>query len=65
MGYGAYPDECVALASENCDLCLAGNHDLGVLERIDIADFSAHAAEAARWTREHASARAPSTSSAA
>ena len=54
VGYGAHPNECVELASERCDLCLAGNHDLGVLGRIDIADFSAHAAEAARWTREHA-----------
>lgn len=56
VGYGASPNECVELASERCDLCLAGNHDLGVLDRIDIADFSPHAAEAARWTREHASA---------
>jgi len=56
VGYGADPNDCVALASDRCDLCLAGNHDLGVLDRIDIADFSPHAAEAARWTREHASA---------
>lgn len=52
VGYGAQPDECVALAAERCDLCLAGNHDLGVLDRIDIADFSPAAAAAARWTRE-------------
>ena len=56
VGYGASPNECVELAAERCDLCLAGNHDLGVLERIDIADFSPHAAEAARWTRDQASA---------
>lgn len=56
VGYGAHPDECVALAAERCDLCLAGNHDLGVLDKIDIADFSPHAAEAARWTRERAAA---------
>ena len=53
VGYGAFPDECVEMAAENCHICLAGNHDLGVLGRIDIADFSAHAAEAARWTRNH------------
>ena len=56
VGYGAHPDECVELAAERCDLCLAGNHDLGVLDKIDIADFSPHAAEAARWTRERADA---------
>ena len=54
VGYGANPDECVELAAERCDLCLAGNHDLGVLDRIDIADFSPPAAAAALWTREQA-----------
>jgi predicted phosphodiesterase len=54
VGYGAQPDECVELAAERCDLCLAGNHDLGVLDRIDIADFSPPAALAALWTRERA-----------
>jgi len=55
VGYGAQPDECVQLAAGRCDLCLAGNHDLGVLDRIDIGDFSPTAAKAALWTREHAS----------
>jgi diadenosine tetraphosphatase ApaH/serine/threonine PP2A family protein phosphatase len=54
VGYGAQPDECVRLASERSDICLAGNHDLGVLGQIDISDFSPQAAQAARWTREHA-----------
>ena len=56
VGYGAQPDECVELAAARCDLCLAGNHDLGVLDRIDIADFSPPAAAAALWTRERAGA---------
>jgi diadenosine tetraphosphatase ApaH/serine/threonine PP2A family protein phosphatase len=54
VGYGAQPDQCVRLVSERSDVCLAGNHDLGVLDHIDISDFSPHAALAARWTREHA-----------
>ena len=53
VGYGAKPDECVELAVERCDLCLAGNHDLGVLDRISIGDFSPTAAKAALWTREN------------
>ena len=57
VGYGAQPDECVELAAERCHVCLAGNHDLGVLDRIDIADFSPHAAEAALWTRRHAASQ--------
>ncbi|MGI8585379.1 MAG: metallophosphoesterase family protein [Thermoleophilaceae bacterium] len=52
VGYGAQPDECVARAADACDLCLVGNHDLVVLDRIDIATFSQGAAEAARWTRD-------------
>ena len=53
VGYGAQPDECVALASSECELCLVGNHDLVVLGELEIADFSANAATAAEWTREH------------
>jgi diadenosine tetraphosphatase ApaH/serine/threonine PP2A family protein phosphatase len=56
VGYGAQPDGCVALARERCDLTLAGNHDLVVTGAIDIGDFSASAAAAARWTRDHISA---------
>ena len=52
VGYGAEPNECAAAAAERFDLCLAGNHDLGVLGEIDIASFSPAAAEAAEWTRE-------------
>lgn len=55
VGYGASPDECVALAQEECDLVLGGNHDLAVAGRIELSDFSPAAAEAARWTRDNAS----------
>jgi predicted phosphodiesterase len=53
VGYGAQPDECVELARESCQLCLAGNHDLVVIDKLPIAEFSAAAAAAAEWTREH------------
>jgi predicted phosphodiesterase len=53
VGYGAQPDECVALAQQACDACLVGNHDLAVLGKLDISDFSEGAATAARWTRAH------------
>ncbi|MBA3370008.1 MAG: metallophosphoesterase family protein [Thermoleophilaceae bacterium] len=51
VGYGAQPDACVALAEERCHLCLIGNHDLAVLGKLDIRDFSGLAAAAAEWTR--------------
>jgi len=52
VGYGAQPDDCVALARERCNLSLAGNHDLVVTGEIPISDFSRDAAAAARWTQE-------------
>ena len=58
VGYGAQPNECVARAREHCDLSLVGNHDLVVLDRLDISTFSAGAAAAARWTRERLGAEA-------
>jgi predicted phosphodiesterase len=58
VGYGAQPNECVDLASRSVDLCLIGNHDLVVIDRLDINDFSANAADAARWTKEHLGADA-------
>jgi diadenosine tetraphosphatase ApaH/serine/threonine PP2A family protein phosphatase len=53
VGYGAQPDECVALAKEACDLVLIGNHDLVAIEKLSVSDFSANAATAAVWTRDH------------
>jgi predicted phosphodiesterase len=50
VGYGADPDACVALAEANCAVCLAGNHDLAVVESLSLEDFSRGAALAAQWT---------------
>ena len=51
VGYGPKPAECCRLVEEVAVVCLAGNHDLGVLGDVDIADFSPDAATAAVWTR--------------
>ena len=53
VGYGGQPDECVALAKETCDLTLIGNHDLVAIRKLNVSDFSANAATAAVWTRDH------------
>ena len=50
VGYGPRPNRCCSLVSTRADLCLAGNHDLVVLGRLDVADFSYEAAVSARWT---------------
>jgi diadenosine tetraphosphatase ApaH/serine/threonine PP2A family protein phosphatase len=52
VGYGAEPDACVALAEKHCSICLAGNHDLGVVGVLSLEDFSRGARIAAEWTRE-------------
>lgn len=52
VGYGPRPNECCALVAGRADLCLIGNHDLGVLGRLDLAEFSPDAAASARWTRD-------------
>jgi predicted phosphodiesterase len=52
VGYGADPDACVDLAREHAAVCLAGNHDLGVIGAIPLEQFSRGAALAATWTRE-------------
>ncbi len=52
VGYGAQPDQCVELAREECDLCLAGNHDLAVVDVLSLDEFSRGARIAAEWTRD-------------
>ena len=52
VGYGPRPNRYCAVARERSDLCLVGNHDLGVLGRLDLAEFSYDAAVAAHWTRK-------------
>ena len=51
VGYGPRPNECVALVRERASLCLAGNHDLAVLGRLELEVFADEAGVAAAWTR--------------
>jgi diadenosine tetraphosphatase ApaH/serine/threonine PP2A family protein phosphatase len=50
VGYGPRPNRCCTLVADRADVCLIGNHDLGVLGRLDLEDFSYDAAASARWT---------------
>src|SRR5690349_17528723 len=52
VGYGGDPDASVALARRHCTVCLAGNHDLAVVDVLSLDEFSRGAALAAQWTRE-------------
>ena len=50
VGYGPDPNTCCELVAMRADLCLVGNHDLGVIGSIPLDEFSPDAAAAARWT---------------
>jgi predicted phosphodiesterase len=51
VGYGPFPNECVALLEESSALCIAGNHDLMAIDRLDDSRAGALARETLRWTR--------------
>jgi predicted phosphodiesterase len=52
VGYGADPNVCVALMRRHAAVCLAGNHDLGVIGELAFDEFSPGASLAAQWTME-------------
>jgi diadenosine tetraphosphatase ApaH/serine/threonine PP2A family protein phosphatase len=54
VGYGADPDRCTEVTKERSDACLVGNHDLAVLEELDVSSFSSVAAAAVSWTQRNA-----------
>jgi diadenosine tetraphosphatase ApaH/serine/threonine PP2A family protein phosphatase len=51
VGYGPRPNPCCAAVEQRAALCLAGNHDLGVLGTLDLSEFAPDAVAAVRWTR--------------
>jgi len=52
VGYGPEPSACVRRIRARCDICIPGNHDWAAVGRLDLADFSAAAANSAVWTRD-------------
>ena len=52
VGYGPHPQECVDIIRARADICLAGNHDLAVVGKTDLAAFNPIAREAALWQRK-------------
>ena len=52
VGYGAEPRECIKLLREYNPVCVAGNHDLGAVGKLELSFFNPAAAEACSWTAE-------------
>ncbi len=53
VGYGPEPGECIDLLRQYDHICVAGNHDLGAIGKMEIGDFNSYAAIACRWTENH------------
>ena len=52
VGYGADPEACVDLLAGRARGIVAGNHEYGVADRLDLSWFNRWARAAAEWTRE-------------
>ena len=57
VGYGPEPNACVERLRGFDLLCLAGNHDWAVLDKLDLEEFNPDARRAAMWTREQLNVR--------
>lgn len=51
VGYGPEPGECINRLREFDHICLAGNHDMAVVGRAAMWDFSTDAQEIIFWSR--------------
>ncbi len=56
VGYGPDPNRCIETIRSLHTVCVAGNHDYGVVGKTSIRAFNDSAAAAVLWTREKLSA---------
>ena len=52
VGYGPDPHQCIELLRQTNHVCVAGNHDLAAIGKIDTSEFNPDAAAACRWTAQ-------------
>jgi predicted phosphodiesterase len=52
VGYGPFPNECIALVREQAAAVVKGNHDSGVLGETPPTDFNSLGQRALLWTRD-------------
>jgi predicted phosphodiesterase len=51
VGYGPAPNECIERLRALDPVCLAGNHDWAVLDKLPLGEFNPDARQAVLWTR--------------
>ncbi|ADY72975.1 metallophosphoesterase [Desulfurobacterium thermolithotrophum DSM 11699] len=52
VGYGAFPNECLQWIEDNCTHFVLGNHELALLNLVDISMLNDYAARTILWTKE-------------
>ena len=55
VGYGPDPHQCIELLRQHSHICVAGNHDLAAIGKIDAAYFNPDATVACQWTTQQLS----------
>ena len=55
VGYGPDPSQCIELLRKYKHICVAGNHDLGAIGKLDTAKFNPDAAFTCLWTAQQLS----------
>ncbi|MEO2069049.1 MAG: metallophosphoesterase family protein [Desulfurobacteriaceae bacterium] len=51
VGYGAFPNECLNWIRENCKHLVLGNHELALLNLVDLEVLNKYAAASLKWTK--------------
>ena len=52
VGYGPHPNECIELLRERDVVCIVGNHDWAVMNKVDMRDFNLDARRSVLWTQQ-------------
>lgn len=50
VGYGPDPQRCIEILNRSQHVCVAGNHDMAAIGRVETTYFNAMAASAIEWT---------------
>jgi putative phosphoesterase len=51
-GYGPFPNECIDLVRQECELTVVGNHDAGAVGNLTPLAFNTEGRAAVEWTRQ-------------